>query len=160
MWTTKTAKVGKTGPFSTQTSMLDEFTKDFDWAFDGFDTHFGNLFKAATSPKYPFYDIIAGEEDGSKYAKINIALAGIPKEEIEIFTEGTKLKVRYACGTVNMKGNEKYVHQGIADRSFSKIFDIGTGKVESAEMDNGILRIMVKFPDPKKPEKSNLIPIK
>jgi HSP20 family molecular chaperone IbpA len=78
--------------------------------------------------------------------QIDIACTGIPKEEIEIIVDGNNLKVNYEKSKV--KEETKYLHRGIAKRSFNLGWKIDSkydlSKAE-ANFINGLLKIDIPF---------------
>ena len=80
-----------------------------------------------------------------------MALAGWSKDEIEVSTESNVLLVR--SKTAKSKGEEEYMHRGVATRTFARGFnlsdDVELGKVEFI---NGMLTIELQkiIPDHQK----------
>lgn len=86
---------------------------------------------------------------------LELAVAGFRKENIEIEVRKSVLTV---SGTVP-DNDETYLHRGIARRTFSRSFVLQEHmKVESANMDNGMLAVLIvrEVPEADKPK---LIPI-
>ena len=76
----------------------------------------------------------------------DIAATGIPKEDLEIQTQNSTLKVIYNKGKEE-KGVE-YIHKGIAKRSFNLGWKIDSKfnlNKASAKFENGLLTISVPF---------------
>lgn len=97
---------------------------------------------------YPPYNI---EKTGDDAYRIAIALAGFSKDDVEIVTENNRLTVR---GAIKDKNGRNYLHQGIAHRSFQRVFDLADYiVVAGASMDNGLLAIELKreLPEALKP---------
>jgi molecular chaperone IbpA len=97
---------------------------------------------------YPPYNI---EKSGDDSYRIAIALAGFSKEDVEILTENNRLTVR---GANKDKDGKVYLHQGIAQRSFQRTFDLADYiVVAGASMQNGLLLIELKreLPEALKP---------
>jgi HSP20 family protein len=83
-----------------------------------------------------------------------VACTGLSKEDVELNIEGDTLIIRYDKGHKENE-NRKYIHRGVARRSFSlgyKIshyFDISK---TDATMENGLLRIVIPFAEEAKPK--------
>ena len=94
---------------------------------------------------YPPYNI---EKAGEDAYRVVMALAGFSKDDIEIVTENNRLTVR---GALNDKNGATYLHQGIAQRSFQRVFDLADHiVVAGATMNNGLLVIELKQELPEK----------
>lgn len=88
---------------------------------------------------YPPYNI---EKTGDDTYRIVMALAGFSRDDIEIVTENNRVAIR---GGPKDKGSGTYLHQGIAQRSFQRVFDLADYiVVTGATMDNGLLVIELK----------------
>lgn len=98
---------------------------------------------------YPPYNIEAIEEN--KY-QITLALAGFTEEDIEITSEQNFLVVR---GKIKNNVERKYLHRGIANRSFERKFQLADHvNVLTASMDHGLLHIelLKEIPEAMKPK--------
>jgi molecular chaperone IbpA len=84
---------------------LDEWFKRFDTAYE-------------SHTNYPPYNLI---KESSVDFRLEIALAGYKKEDIEVTTEWNKLFV-----DVKKSGNsdDKYLHQGLAKRAFTRTWTL------------------------------------
>jgi len=87
-----------------------------------------------------------------------IACTGLTKNDIEINIEGDILKISYdkpkdeTCCEVD---DCKYIHRGIAKRSFNLGYKVASKfnlSESSAEMKDGLLRISVPFAEESKPK--------
>ena len=124
----------------------------------GFD-HFGSLLDAAfqtekTSAGYPPYNIEAIEENS--YA-ITVAVAGFKEAELIIETENGVLTVRGKKDDDETARN--YLHQGIANRSFERKFNLADHiEVINAELIDGLLTVYLvkEIPDAMKPRKISI----
>src|SRR4029078_11446772 len=88
---------------------------------------------------YPPYNI---EKTGEDAYRIVMALAGFSKDDIDIVTEDNRLTVRAA---LKDKDGKTYLHQGIAQRSFQRVFDLADYiVVTGASMENGLLVVDLK----------------
>ncbi len=97
---------------------------------------------------YPPYNII---KDGNKYI-IEMALAGLSKDDLDIVLEDGSLKISYESES----DSQDYVHKGVAMRSFTRSFKLAEDiAVESALLRDGLLSIELEkiIPEDKKPVK-------
>ena len=103
------------------------------------------------SSSYPPYNI---SKDGNLFA-IEIAVAGLSKEDIQIELANGVLSVSYDGPKSELiNGEDKVVYQGIAQRAFKQQFTLSEDVVvQDAELINGLLRINLEkiIPDEKKP---------
>lgn len=103
-----------------------------------------------TNASYPPYNIETLDEN--QY-QITLALAGFNQNDIEITSEQNTLVIR---GKNNNDVERKYLHRGIATRSFERKFQLADHvKVTTAAMENGLLHIqlMKEVPEAMKPRK-------
>jgi len=78
---------------------------------------------------------------------LDIACTGISKEDIEIQIEGNIIKVNYDKPDVN-DNTGKYIHKGIAKRSFNLGWKIDSKfnlSKATAEFKNGLLQVTIPF---------------
>lgn len=102
---------------------------------------------------YPPYNIETLDEN--KY-QITLALAGFTENDIEITSEQNTLVIR---GKSNNDVERKYLHRGIATRSFERKFQLADHvKVTTAAMKNGLLHVqlMKEIPETMKPRKISI----
>lgn len=127
----------------------------------GFDSLFGEfntLLSANTN--YPPYNIVSETEDNYR---VEVAIAGFKKEEIDIKVENGRLcisGVESKAKDEQTKSNEVYIHNGIAKRKFNlefKLFEHVTVE-DSAEIVDGILVVRLKreLPEELKPRKIDI----
>src|SRR4029079_3625192 len=64
---------------------------------------------------YPPYNI---EKTGDDAYRIVMALAGFSKDDVDVVTENNRLSIR---GGLKDKAATRYLHQGIAQRSFQRV---------------------------------------
>ena len=97
---------------------------------------------------YPPYNLV--KESEVKW-RIEMALAGWSKDEVEVSTETNVLLVRSKAA--KNKGEEEYMHRGVATRTFARGFnlsdDVEVGKVS---FKNGMLMVELRkiIPDHQK----------
>ena len=135
---------------------LRPFSVGFDSIFDEFDRMLESTERYSTN--YPPYNI--KRVNDTDY-RIEVALAGYSKDDIEVELKDSALTVRNKSKekTVDEKGNG-VIHKGISTRQFERAFTISEDiKIKDAELKNGLLTIDLKriIPDEKK---SRLIEIK
>ena len=135
---------------------LRPFSVGFDSIFDEFDRMLESTERYSTN--YPPYNI--KRVNDTDY-RIEVALAGYSKDDIEVELKDSALTVRNNSKeqTIDEKGNG-VIHKGISTRQFERAFTISEDiKVKDAELKNGLLTIDLEriIPDEKK---SRLIEIK
>ena len=119
--------------------------------FVGFDSLFDELNEMAArkEPNYPAYNIAKDDEE---HYRIEVALAGFSSDDISIETEKGMLKIE--ANKTEQRSN--YIHQGIAQRGFSKMFRLAEHiKVDDATFIDGILTIALRreIPEADRPQK-------
>ena len=89
---------------------------------------------------YPPYNLV--QESNIKW-RIEVALAGWSKDEIEVSTESNVLIIK--SKTAKNKGEEEYMHRGISSRTFTRGFNL-SDDVEIGEVafNNGMLTIALQ----------------
>ena len=129
---------------------LRPFSVGFDSIFDEFDRMLESTERYSSN--YPPYNI--KRVNDTDY-RIEVALAGYSKDDIEIELKDSTLTVRNKAAdkTIDEKGNG-VIHKGISTRQFERSFTISEDiKVKDAELKNGLLVIDLEriIPDEKKP---------
>lgn len=125
-------------------------------SFIGFDHLAGLIDKASRADKqssYPPYNIELLADD--QY-RITMAVAGFAENELEIESKQNNLIVTGTKPVAKEKTDRKFLHQGIAERSFERKFQLGDHvKVIGAFMENGLLHIDLEreIPEALKPRK-------
>ncbi|MEX1197020.1 MAG: Hsp20 family protein [Pseudohongiellaceae bacterium] len=120
----------------------------------GFD-HLGSLLDAVTQreqnqPGYPPYNI---ERLGKDQYRISMAVAGFLPDELDVQSEQQTLTVR-GRKSEDDSNDRTYLHQGIAARSFERVFQLADHvKVVAADLENGLLHIELEreIPEAMKP---------
>lgn len=132
----------------TRTNLLD--MNKFSPFVVGFDRFFDQMLDSqAQNTNYPPYNI---SKNDNEYC-IEIALAGISKEDIALEVTDSVLSVSYTPEPD--EAQTVWLHRGIAKRGFTHKFTIAKDiKVMGAEMDNGLLCITLEreIPETKKPK--------
>ena len=97
----------------------------------------------STASNYPPYNIVQVSETEQN---LEIALAGIAKEDIEVSVERGVLTVKTVEPKVDTR---EYVHKGVATRTFAKNWQLGdTAVVDEPRYENGMLIIPVRLEIP------------
>ena len=134
---------------------LRPFSVGFDSIFEEIDRMLESTERYSSN--YPPYNIHKLNE---KDYKIEIALAGYSKDDIELELKESTLTVRNKAKekVVNEEGNG-VIHKGISTRQFERSFTISEDiKVKNAELKNGLLNIDLERIIPEE-KKSRLIEI-
>ena len=103
----------------------------------GMDEYFDRLFNIhESSTNYPPYNLI---QVSNVESRLEIALAGFKKEEVNVYTEYGKLFVE---GQKESKGDTNYVHRGMAQRSFTRAWTPSDEtEIRSVTFEDGLLSI-------------------
>ena len=119
----------------------------------GFDRLF-DLLESSTlgqgSENYPPFDLI--RIDDNRY-RINLAVAGFSRDEIDITAQQNQLIV---SGRKDDDEKVEYIHRGIANRQFERRFGLADFiKVAEADLANGLLSIDLvrEIPEAMRPRK-------
>jgi molecular chaperone IbpA len=119
----------------------------------GFDRLFDMLESSAASgagENYPPFDLI---KEGEHDYRIEVAVAGFKRQEIEITSHQNVLVIRGAKSDDN---GSNYIHRGIATRSFERRFALADHiHVTGADLSDGMLAITLKreIPEAMKPRR-------
>ena len=129
---------------------LRPFSVGFDSIFEEFDRMLESTERYNSN--YPPYNIHKLNDNDYK---IEVALAGYSKGDIELELKDSTLTVRNKTKQklINEDGNG-VIHKGISTRQFERSFTISEDiKVKNAELKNGLLNIDLEriVPDEKKP---------
>ena len=102
---------------------MDEWFKRFDTAFD-------------THTNYPPYNLV---KESSVEFRLEIALAGYKREDIEVITEWNKLFIEAKKVSDT---DDEYMHQGLAKRAFTRSWTLSDDvEVKDVSFENGLLTI-------------------
>jgi len=115
-------------------------------AYLGFSDLFDHIEREINAPpsSYPPYNLIQ-KDDGDFI--IELAVAGFTEDrlKVEIFDSELKITGIKACDGVDVaKHAGRYVHNGLANRSFSRSFHLRDLEVNEAKLENGILKVFLK----------------
>ena len=102
---------------------------------DYLDRFFNNSYETTTN--YPPYNLI---HVNNVESVLEIALAGFSKKELKVYTEYGKLIIE---GQKEIKETEsKYVHQGLAQRSFTREWTLSDDvKIRDVQFKDGLLTV-------------------
>ena len=108
---------------------------------------------ADNGSSYPPYNIVRLDDDSQQ---LQIALAGFLKEDIEVAVEKSVLSVSISK---SYETDGEYVHKGIAQRSFSRNWELSDDtKVKEVTYIDGLLRITLEQEIPEE-HKRRVLPI-
>ena len=129
---------------------LRPFSVGFDSIFEEFDRMLESTERYSSN--YPPYNIHKLNDNNYK---IEVALAGYSKDDIELELKDNTLTIRNKIKEkVINEDTNGVIHKGIATRQFERSFTISEDiKVKNAELKNGLLNIDLEriVPDEKKP---------
>jgi len=93
-----------------------------------------------TSSNYPPYNLV---QVSNVESRLEIALAGFKKKEVQVYTEFGKL---YVEGKKEESENiGEFVHKGLAQRSFTRQWALADDtEVRQVSFDNGLLTVELK----------------
>lgn len=100
----------------------------------------------ASTDGFPPYNVecIRNENDQIVQFRLVLAVAGFARDELEIILEDNQLSI---TGEQTPDTERHYLHKGIAARKFTRNFMLADGlTIQSAELDNGLLAIIVARP--------------
>ena len=134
---------------------LRPFSVGFDSIFEEFDRLLESTERYNSN--YPPYNIRKLNDNDYK---IEVALAGYSRDDIELELKDSTLTVRNKTRekVINDESNG-VIHKGISTRQFERSFTISEDiKVKNAELNNGLLNIDLEriIPDEKKPRLINI----
>lgn len=124
-------------------------TVGFDRLFDLIE----NNSRLQQSDNYPPFNIERLTED--RY-RVTLAVAGFRPDEIEITAQQNLLQVTGRKDETQQGGHSKFLHVGIANRSFERRFELADFvRVERADLADGLLTIELvrEIPEAMKPKK-------
>ena len=104
----------------------------------GLDDYFDRFFNSDfPQSNYPPYNLI---QLNNHESKLEIALAGFKKNELQVYTEFGKLYVKGKKEESENVG--EFVHKGLAQRSFERVWTVSDDtKVGSVEFEDGLLTV-------------------
>ena len=104
----------------------------------GMDEYLNNFFNSDfPQTNYPPYNLI---QLNNHESKLEIALAGFKKDELQVYTEFGKLYVKGKKEESKVDG--EFVHQGLAQRSFERVWTVSDDtKIGSVKFEDGLLTV-------------------
>ena len=104
----------------------------------GMDDYLNRFWNETQQVNYPPYNLI---HVNNVESRLEIALAGFKKKEVNVYTEYGKLVVE---GNKDKKDDVDYAHQGLAQRSFSRSWAISDDtEVRDVKFEDGLLTVTV-----------------
>lgn len=98
----------------------------------------------AAAESYPPYNV---EQRGEAGVRISLAVAGFAPDELGITLEGRQLTIAGKRDDAG-KGEQAFLHRGIAARSFVRSFVLADGlEVAEARLEHGLLHVDLIRPD-------------
>ena len=129
-------------------NQITPFSVGFDRVFDRL-VDYGTTYETGGFPPYNIR-----KTDDFRHV-IEIALAGLSKDEIEVVLTDGVLVVKSADLLADKDPNEGLVHKGIAKRAFTRKFTLADDiEIKDAKLKNGLLEIELEqiVPEHKKPK--------
>ena len=117
-------------------TLLDRITRNS----IGMDEYFDRLFNLhETTSNYPPYNFI---KVSNVESRLELALAGFRKKEVNVYTQDGKLFVE---GQKEDKETEtNYLHKGLAQRSFTRAWTLSDDtEVRSVDFEDGLLTVVL-----------------
>ena len=103
----------------------------------GMDDYLNRFWDLDTTSNYPPYNIV---QVNNVESRLEIALAGFKKKEVKVFTEFGKLYVEGK--KEESKDAGEFVHKGLAQRSFQRVWTISDDtEVRSVKFEDGLLTV-------------------
>jgi len=101
----------------------------------GMDDYLNRFFDLDTTSNYPPYNIV---QVNNVESRLEIALAGFKKKEVKVFTEFGKLHVEGK--KEESKDVGEFVHKGLAQRSFTRIWTLTDDtEIREVRFEDGLL---------------------
>ena len=106
----------------------------------GMDDYLNRFWDSPTTQNYPPYNLV---QVNNVESRLEIALAGFKKDEVKVYTEFGKLYVEGK--KEESKDVGEFVHKGLAQRSFQRLWTITDDtEVGSVSFDDGLLVVELK----------------
>jgi molecular chaperone IbpA len=117
-------------------TLLDKITRNS----IGMDEYFDRLFNLhETTSNYPPYNLV---QVSNVESRLELALAGFKKEEVNVYTEYGKLFVEGQ--KEDRETDTRYVHKGLAQRSFKRAWTLSDDTtIKEVVFEDGLLTIVL-----------------
>ena len=105
----------------------------------GLDDYLNRFWDESSKENYPPYNLV---QLNNHESKLEIALAGFKKDELQVFTEFGKLHVEGKKEESEVDGT--FVHKGLAQRSFKRIWTVSDDtEIGSVKFEDGLLTVQL-----------------
>ena len=105
----------------------------------GMDDYLNKFWDSPTTSNYPPYNVI---QINNVESRLEIALAGFKKDELQVFTEFGKLYVEGKKEESKVDG--EFVYKGLAQRAFTRVWTISDDtEVRGVEFTDGLLLVQL-----------------
>ena len=125
----------------------------------GMDDVFNRLDSLAQAKSnFPPYNIKQVGHRDQAVITLEVALAGISKDRLEVITERGVLTITVKAAEVDEDAEKpRYLHQGLAQRSFTKNFQLASDAViDSVKYEDGLLSVQVSREVPEREQRKTL----
>ena len=103
----------------------------------GLDDYLNRFWDESTKENYPPYNLI---QLNNHESKLEIALAGFKKDELQVYTEFGKLYVEGK--KEESKDVGEFIHKGLAQRTFERVWTVTDDtEVGSVKFEDGLLTV-------------------
>ena len=105
----------------------------------GMDDYLNRFWESETTSNYPPYNIV---QLNNVESRLEIALAGFKKDELQVFTEFGKLYVEGKKEESKVDG--EFIHKGLAQRPFTRVWTVSDDtEVRGVEFTDGLLVVQL-----------------
>ena len=104
----------------------------------GMDEYFDRIFKIhETTSNYPPYNLV---QVSNVESRLELALAGFKKEEVNVYTEYGKLFIEGQ--KEDKESDTQYIHKGLAQRSFKRSWTLSDDTtIKEVTFEDGLLNV-------------------
>ena len=105
----------------------------------GMDDYLNRFWDSPTTSNYPPYNLV---QVNNVESRLEIALAGFKKDELQVFTEFGKLYVEGKKEESKVDG--EFIHKGLAQLSFTRVWTISDDtEIRGVEFTDGLLLVQL-----------------